>query len=294
MAEESEKTPIQSVFAQQFAEALAGNRTEQEAVTAQIAGLQKRLEQLQVDEAWLTQAQDTLPAALAPSETEPAAAVAEAPPSAPAEQVEPSAPGEAVAGAPQTTVPQPRQDRSAQAEPPKEPAKKAAAAKKKTTAKKTTAKKTTAKKTTAEKTTAKKAAAKKTAAKKAVAEQAPAPEAAIAEAPAEKAAAEAKPGPPLWELIQGILLKTPGQPCVAREVTDQLAKDHPTRATSIQTVRNNLETLVKKNLAEKSHQQGSAMYTAYADEGAPSADEPAGGEGEQAPETADEKVPAEV
>lgn len=291
MAEESEKTPIQSVFAQQFADALASNRTEQEDVTAQIAGLQKRLEQLQVDEAWLTQAQDTLPAALAPSEpeAEPAAAVAEAPPSAPAEQVEPSAPGEAAAGAPQTTVPQPRQDRSAQAEPSKEPAKKAAAAKKKTTAKKTTAKKTTAEKTTAKKTTAKKTAAKKTAA-----EQAPAPEAATAEAPAEKAAAEAKPGPPLWELIQGILLKTPGQPCVAREVTDQLAKDHPTRATSIQTVRNNLETLVKKNLAEKSHQQGSAMYTAYADEGAPSADEPAGGEGEQAPETADEKVPAEV
>ncbi|MFI6278072.1 hypothetical protein [Streptomyces sp. NPDC050988] len=291
MADESEKTPIQSVFAQQFAEALVANRTEQEDVTAQIAGLQKRLEQLQVDEAWLTQAQDTLPAALAPSEpeAEPAAAVAEAPPSAPAEQPGPSAPAEAVTDTPQTTVPQPRQDRSAQAEPPKEPAKEAAAAKKKTTAKKTTAKKTTA-----EKTTAKKTAAKKTTAKKAAAEQAPAPEAATAEAPAEKAAAEEKPGPPLWELIQGILLKTPGQPCVAREVADQLTKDHPTRATTIQTVRNNLETLVKKNLAEKSHQQGSAMYTAYADEGAPAADEPAGGEGEQAPETADEKVPVKV
>jgi hypothetical protein len=287
VADEPDKTPIQSVFAQQFAEALAANRTEQEDVTAQIAGLQKRLEQLRVDEAWLTQAQDTLPAALAPSkpEAEPAAAVAEAPSEAPAEQPESSAPAEAVTDAPQTTVPQPRQDRSAQAEPPKKPAKKAAAAKKKTTGKKTTAKKTTAKQ----------AAAKKTAAKKAAAEQAPAPEAATAEAPAEKAAAEEKPGPPLWELILGILLKTPGQPCVAREVTDQLAKDHPTRATSIQTVRNNLETLVKKTLAEKSHQQGSAMYTAYADAGAPPAeDEPAGGEGEQDSEPAAEKVPAEV
>ncbi|MET7762415.1 BlaI/MecI/CopY family transcriptional regulator [Streptomyces sp. NPDC005393] len=82
---------------------------------------------------------------------------------------------------------------------------------------------------------------------------------------------------------------------MAREVTDQLAQDHPDRATSVQTVRNNLETLVKKNAVEKSHQQGSAMYTAFADTAATAAaDDAAGGVAEEAPETAAEKVPAEV
>ncbi|MEU5116938.1 hypothetical protein AB0G64_36280 [Streptomyces longwoodensis] len=139
------------------------------------------------------------------------------------------------------------------------------------------------------KKTTKEAAAKKTAAKK----SAPALEDTTVETPAKEATASAKSGPPLWELIQGILLKTPGQPCMAREVTDQLSQAHPTRATSIQMVRNSLETLVKKNLAEKSRQQGNAMYTAYADAGtppAPAADEPAGSEGEQAPEVEAEKV----
>lgn len=292
MADEPEKTPIQSVFAQQFAEALAANRTEQEDVTAQIAGLQKRLEQLQVDEAWLTQAQDSLPAALAPSEpaAEPAA---EAPSAAPAEQPEPSAPAEAVIDT-SHTVPQPRQDQSEKAAQPTQPAKKTAA-KKKSTANKTTAKKTTAEKTTAaKKTAAKKTAAKKTAAKKATAEQASAPEG-VTEASAEKAAVEEKSGPPLWELILAILLKTPGEPRVAREVTDQLAQDHPTRATSVQTVRNNLETLVKKNAIETSRQGKTRMYTAFADTDATAAaDDAAGGEAEEAPETAAEKVPAEV
>ncbi|MET7902729.1 hypothetical protein ABZS86_15135 [Streptomyces sp. NPDC005355] len=63
-------------------------------------------------------------------------------------------------------------------------------------------------------------------------------------------------------------------------------------------MRNNLETLVKKNAVEKSHQQGSAMYTAFADTAATAAaaaaDDGAGGVAEEAPETAAEKVPAEV
>ncbi|MER5376286.1 hypothetical protein [Streptomyces sp. NPDC002553] len=300
MVDELDKTPIQDRVRQRFADDLAANRREQEEVTGQITGLQKRLEQLRMDEAWLTQAQGSLPEAL--------------PPGAPgveldgssAEQPEASA-EEAGADVPHT-VPQPRQDQSEKAAQPKRPAKKAAA--RKTTAKKAAAKKATAKKaaaepapapedteTSARKTTAKKTAAKKATAKKAAAEPAPAPEDTSAESPAEKTASEEKSGPPLREIILGILLKTPGQPCVAREITDQLSQDHPTRATSIQTVRNNLETLVKKNLAEKSHQQGNAMYTAYTDAGMPpasAADEPVGSDGEQAPEAEAEKVPAQV
>lgn len=289
MADEPAKTPIQNKYAQQYAADLAANRQEQGDVTAQIAGLQERLEQLKVEENWLAKAQGSLPEVPASStpEAQPAAEVTEVPSADPAEEVETSAPAETVADAPQA-VPQQRQDESVTEEQPKQPAKKAVA--KKTTAKKA-AKKTTAKKTPA-KTTAKKAAAKKPSPK-----EAPAQPAAAAEAPVAKAAAEEKPGPPLWQLALDILLKTPGQPCVAKEVRDQLAQDHPDRSTSIQTVRNNLETLVKKELAEKSHQQGSAMYTAYADTmraAAPAADGPAGGEAEQAPEVSAEKVPAEV
>jgi predicted transcriptional regulator len=90
-----------------------------------------------------------------------------------------------------------------------------------------------------------------------------------------------------------VLRKTPGQPLVAREVSEQLAKDHPDRATSAQTVRNGLQTLVTKNLAEKTREQGNVMYTAHADAPAapsPAGDEPASDKAEQTPE----KVPAKV
>ncbi|RNF81163.1 hypothetical protein [Streptomyces botrytidirepellens] len=285
MADEPEKiTPIQDRVRQQLADNLVANRKEQEKVTAQLAALQKqvaaleeRLAQLKLDEAWLAQAQGSLPTALAQSE--PAAGAAEELSAAPAEQPETSAPAKAVTDEPRT-VPQPRQNQPVKAARSKQPAKKTTAAAKKTTAKKTTAKKSAAKKATAKKTTAKKPAA----------EQAPKPKATATKASAKKTAARGKSRPPLWELILGILLKTPGQPCVAREVTNQLVQDHPGRATSVQAVRNNLEILVNKNLAEKSRQQGNSMYTAYADA---AADEPVGGEGKQAPETA-EKVPAEV
>lgn len=284
MADEPETTPIQNKYAQQYADDLAANRKEQADVAEQISGLQKHLAQLRVDESWLSQALGSLPAAAAPSEPEadPAAAAVEAPSAA---ETETAAPAEGVADALQT-VPPPRGDKPVKAAQSKQPAKKTAA--KKTAAKKTT---TTA---TAAKATAKKTAAKKTTKKTAV-EKAPAETATTAEVPAQKTASKEKAGPPLHELILAILLKTPGEPRVAREVTDQLAQDHPSRKTTIQTVRNNLETLVKKNAVEKSHQQGSAMYTAFADaEAAPAADDAAGGEAEEAPETAAEKVPAEV
>ncbi|MCQ1582135.1 BlaI/MecI/CopY family transcriptional regulator [Streptomyces parvus] len=294
MADEPAKTPIQNKYAQQYADDLAANRKEQGDLTTQIADLQERLEQLKLEEGWLAQAQSSLPGAVALGEpgSEPAA---EVPSVAKDEEPNTSAPAEAVTDAP-PIVPQPRQDESVKAEQEQseQPAKKAAAGKK-TTGKKTAAKKATAKKAAAKKTTAKKAAAKKTTAKKTAAEQAPAPEAAITEAPGEEAAAEEKSGPPLWQLALEILLKTPGQPCVAREVHDQLAQEHPGRATSVQTVRNNLETLVKKGLAEKSRQQGSAMYTANAAaDAAPEADGTGDGEAGQADETAAGKVPAEV
>ncbi|WP_435059678.1 hypothetical protein [Streptomyces sp. bgisy060] len=276
MADEPAKTPIQNKYAQQYADDLAANRQEQGDVTAQIAGLQERLEQLKAEEDWLAKAQGSLPEVPVPSapEAEPAADVSEVPPADTAEQAEASAPAETVADAPQA-VPQQRQDPSVREEQPRQ----------------------TKKTAPAKRTASKKAAKKKTTAKKTTAKEAPVQPAAAAEAPTAKAAAEEKPGPPLWQLALDILLKTPGQPCVAKEVRDQLAQDHPDRATSIQTVRNNLETLVKKNLAEKSHQQGSAMYTAYTNTDAdavPTAGGTAGGEAERAPEAAAEKVPAEV
>ncbi|MFD5079516.1 hypothetical protein [Streptomyces sp. NPDC058371] len=233
MADEPETTPIRNKYARQYADHLEANRKEQAKVIEQIAGLHKHLEQLEVDEAWLSQAMGSLPAAAAApngSEVDPTA------------ETELPAPAEAVADTLQT-VPQPRQDKPVKAAQSKQPTKK----------------------TTAAEATAKKAAAKKAAAKKA--------------APKEQS------GPPLWELILGILLKAPGEPRVAREVSDQLAQGHPGRATSVQAVRNNLERLVKKKRVEKSVQQGNAMYTAYA---------VAAGAGEQVPEPAAENVPADV
>ncbi|MFH8260511.1 hypothetical protein [Streptomyces roseolus] len=284
MADEPAKTPIQSRYAQQYADDLAANRKEQGDITVQIAGLKERLARLKTEEDWLTQAQGSLPGALVPSspEASPVASEAKASPADMVKLTEASAPAEAVADAPQT-VPSQRQDEAVSEEQSK-PAKKTAAAKK------TIAKKA-AKPPTKKPTTGK--AAKKSTAKKPSVEEAPAQPAAATETPTDKAAGEKLSGPPLWQLALGILLKTPGQPCVAREVHDQLTRDHSDRATSIQTVRNSLEKLVAKSLAERSKQQGSVMYTAYADtdaDAAPAAD----GETGQAPEAVAEKVPAGV
>ncbi|MEV4868511.1 hypothetical protein [Streptomyces syringium] len=261
MTDAPEKTPIRTAYARRFAADLEANRKEQANVTEQIAGLQKRLDQLRVDEAWLMQAQGSLPAVVAPSEPKAGPATA-APSWARGEQSETPAPAEAVADGPQT-VPQPRRDQPVKAEQPKKAAKKRAVSKGKAPAKRTAAK------APAEGTTAEKA-------------------------PAEKAAAKEKSGPPLHELVLAILLQTPGEPRVAREVTDQLAQDHPDRATSVQTVRNNLESLVRKYAVEKVHQQGSAMYIANAaDKDAEPAAGPAA-DGEETPEPAAEKVPTSV
>ncbi|GGT24459.1 hypothetical protein GCM10010271_29810 [Streptomyces kurssanovii] len=259
VADQPEKTPIQNVYAQRYAEDLAANRKEQ-------ADLQERLEQLCVEEAWLSEAQGTLPTTvIANSVAETAAGAGETSPAATSEQRErePGAPAsaEAVADAART-VPKPRQGKQVKAAQSKPAAKKASAAKGRSTAKKATAKKTATANSPVKKTAA-------------------------AKAPAEKAPAKEKAVPPLHELILGILLTSPGEPRVAREVTDQLAQDHPERATSVQTVRNTLEALVKKKSVEKSNQQGSAMYTAFAP--------PAVGDVvEEAAEKAAEKVPAEV
>lgn len=219
--------------------------------------LTERLEQLKADEDWLVQ---QLAAATSAASTAPAGDGGKESPASTKGVRKPSAPAEAEADA-SSAVPQPRQD--TQAAPSKPAARKKPASKGKAPVKRAPAKKTVAKK-------------------------------ASSTAATDSAAAATKPEPPLHELVLAILLKTPGQPFVASEVADQLAQEHPGRATSVQTVRNNLETLVnKKKLAEKSLQQGSAMYTAYADAGAAAgANGPARGNTAQAP--GNEKVPAEV
>ncbi|MEU5036064.1 hypothetical protein AB0G48_18180 [Streptomyces rubiginosohelvolus] len=241
MSDQIEKTDIQSRYRKQYADDLAANRQKQGDLTAQIAGLQKDLEQLKSEEAWLTQAQGTLPGTAGPGETAPGPAAAA---------------GEPAAEVPQT-VPAQRHDDEA------EPTTRRGKASKRTPAKKTPAKKTAAKKTTAKKRTSKagqKATAKTTAAKpKAV--QTPA-EADPEKTPAGKTVSQEKEGPVLWQLALDILHQSPGQPCAAREVAEQLALEHPGRSTSVQVVRNSLETLVKKGLAEKTQQQRSVMYTA--------------------------------
>jgi hypothetical protein len=280
---------VQERVRQRFADELTANHAEQEELTGQIAALQQRLDQLRADEAWLTQAQSSLPTTGEPG-AEALNSASETPPAATVEQAAVSAPAETDAEAPQTVPAQRQKQTVKKAAQAKKPAAKKPAAAKKTTVKKAASKapvkKTTAKKTApaTEKPAARKPAAKKPAAKKT---------AAAKQAPAAKAAAG---GPPLWELLLGVLRKTPGQPLVAREVSEQLAKDHPDRATSAQTVRNGLQTLVTKNLAEKTRQQGNVMYTAHTDAGTtPATPPPAGDESasDKAKQTA-EKVPAKV
>ncbi|MFE4925160.1 hypothetical protein [Streptomyces sp. NPDC056661] len=91
--------------------------------------------------------------------------------------------------------------------------------------------------------------------------------------------------PPLSELVLGLLLVHAGEPRLTREVHADLEAAHPTRATTLQTVRNSLDALAKKGVIEKEKKQGSAMYTApkTAEVTPPS---------ETAVEDLDEKVPA--
>ncbi|MER7720853.1 hypothetical protein ABTX99_28580 [Streptomyces flaveolus] len=310
MADEPQTTPVQERVRQRFADELTANRAEQEELTGQITALQQRLDQLKADEAWLTQAQSSLPTTGEPR-AEALGSASETPSAAPVQQSEVSAPAETDAETSQT-VPAQRQKqtvkKAAQATKPaakkpaaakkaasKAPVKKSAAKKTATAAEKPAVKKPAAKKSAAEQTASPKATAANTSADKAATSKAASPKATTAKAAAAKASAgkAAAGGPPLWELLLGVLRKTPGQPLVAREVSEQLAKDHPDRATSAQTVRNGLQTLVTKNLAEKTRQRGNVMYTAHADTPAtpsPAGDEPASDKAEQAAE----KVPAEV
>ncbi|MGX1887825.1 BlaI/MecI/CopY family transcriptional regulator [Streptomyces sp. NPDC055287] len=131
---------------------------------------------------------------------------------------------------------------------------------------------------------------KRAARTKAPAKKAPVPKekAAVTKAPAKKAAkavAETTKSvePPLHEVVLGILRAQPGHPHLAREVHTELAHKHG-RSTSVQVVRNSLESLVKKGTVEKENKQNSVMYTAPAD-AAESTPEPAA-------EKASEKAPA--
>jgi hypothetical protein len=292
---------VQERVRQRFADELTANRAEQEELSGQIAALQQRLDQLKADEAWLTQARSSLPTTGEPGAVALGSA-SETPSATPVEPAETSAPAETAAEASQTVPAQRQKQTVKKAARAKKPAATKPAAKKPAAAKKTTVrkaaskapvKKTTAKKTAAEQATAPKAATAKAASPKAATAKAASPKAAAAKAPAAKAAAG---GPPLWELLLGVLRKTPGQPLVAREVSEQLAKDYPDRVTSAQTVRNGLQTLVTKNLAEKTRQQGNVMYTAHTDtDAATAAPSPVGEEpASDKAKPAAEKVPAQV
>ncbi|MFF3958496.1 hypothetical protein ACFYY1_35565 [Streptomyces sp. NPDC001890] len=120
----------------------------------------------------------------------------------------------------------------------------------------------------------------------------------VSKATAKKATGKKADGLALHELMLPVLLKSPGHPHTAREVLDAFNAAHPERATTIQTVRNTLATLVKKNLAEKLRQQGSVMFTATALAGkdaVPATGSAAGGDSVQGAETAESgKVPAKV
>ncbi|MER5767395.1 hypothetical protein [Streptomyces sp. NPDC001985] len=257
MANEPDNAPIQSRYAQRFAADLEANRTEQESVSAQITELQERLTRLRADESWLSGIQGTLPSeeersTPAGKEAAPAAGGESPAPEAPAEN-----PAEATASRP---VPKPRQGKPG--------------------AKDTAAPAARARKAPRAKAGGKAApAVKKAAARKTAAEEKPA----ATEKPAEKPAAE----PPLHEVVLGLLLAHAGEPRMAREVHTDLLARHPRRKTSIQVVRNNLETLVKKGVIDKEHKQGSAMYTAQK----PSGDTPAAG---TAADDGGAKAPAQV
>ncbi|MEU2246720.1 hypothetical protein [Streptomyces sp. NPDC019224] len=67
-------------------------------------------------------------------------------------------------------------------------------------------------------------------------------------------------GAPLHQLIRALMPL--GEPRLVREVHADLTKAHPERGTSVQVVRNTLETLVKRGVVGKGMQKGAAMYTA--------------------------------
>ncbi|MFE7776182.1 hypothetical protein ACFU5O_20210, partial [Streptomyces sp. NPDC057445] len=109
--------------------------------------------------------------------------------------------------------------------------------------------------------------------------------------PARKTA-ESKSGPPLRELVQGLLT---GEPRTVGEVVKDLTQAHPERVvTSVQVVRNALETLVAKSLAERSKQGSTVYYTAPDNDTAAAAAPSATGESAAAETAEDSKVAAGV
>ncbi|MFE5488297.1 hypothetical protein [Streptomyces sp. NPDC056527] len=215
---------IQIAYAERFAEDIEKNRSEQEDIARQLAELQARLDQLRTDEKWLTEMLGTVPPAAdsTPETTE----VTPVPAPVEAPLTEP---------APDVVVPQPRQEKATT-----KPARKSAS-----------------KNPVVKKPVVKKAAVKKPVAKKTVAKQATPKKATAPQAPVAKKTDE----PPLRNLIEGILTKHAGEPRLVSEIRTELVETYPERTTSIQVVRNNLESMTKKGIVEKGTQQGSVMYS---------------------------------
>lgn len=57
------------------------------------------------------------------------------------------------------------------------------------------------------------------------------------------------------------LLRTHDEPCLAKELRDELLEKHPDRTPTPQVVRNTLESLVAKGRVRRHRQQRSVMYT---------------------------------
>ncbi|MET9604232.1 hypothetical protein ABZZ17_04095 [Streptomyces sp. NPDC006512] len=258
MADESDTTPIHSLYAERFAADLETNRKEQEDVSARIAELDARLKQLKADEDWLTGVQGAVP---------PGGVAGGAP------AVGGRAPLPLPEEAPLSrAVPKPRQAKKAPGTATR--AKKAAPAARKASGATATATKPKAAAAPAKATPVTKPKAAATKAAPATAAKA-APAAAEKAAPAVEKAAEPAPAkpvkpaePPLRELVLAFLTGA-AEPRMVSEVSAELAAGG--RTTSTQVVRNTLEGLAKKGLVEKEHKQGSVMYTALK----PSADQPA-------------------
>ncbi|MBT2445445.1 hypothetical protein J7E93_36285 [Streptomyces sp. ISL-36] len=244
---------IQSVYAERFAADLEKNRGEQDGIVQQLEALQVRLEQLKTEEKWLAEMQSAVPAQGVgePSETAGVAVSVREGVAAEPDVVEEAA------------VPQPRQSgpgRTAAAKP----------GAKRTNAKRKGAQKAGTERTGAEKSGAARGVARKTTVKakttaaktpKAAAPSAPAREPAAKKTTASAGSAKKVSQPSLQELVEVVLGRQVGEPRTVREIRAELEALHPERSTSDQVIRNTLERMAKKDLIERSNQQGSVMYT---------------------------------
>ncbi|MFF1414464.1 hypothetical protein ACFVX6_32535 [Streptomyces sp. NPDC058289] len=68
-------------------------------------------------------------------------------------------------------------------------------------------------------------------------------------------------GPTLGQLLGAILSQQPGEPKKVSEIQSEFEATHPERETSVQTIRNALQSLVKKGELERVSQQGTVFYT---------------------------------